>query len=305
MTVKLLTRHFIDAMLAPEVLTEAGADYLRRTLFGILAVLLVLGIFITRAFFDKYTKIGALVGSDAYRLAVQADSLLMIAVPMVLIGLATVIAGPLLFPDETDYRVLTPLPITRAQLFISKLCAVAIIVAAAIFAVNAVTTFWFPVSVGGRKAQHPLVMRVVAHAIASFAGSVFMFVAVMAVQGLTIVATPRPWQRRISVAVQGVMFVGLLLSAPLLTRMPSMGVTADTVTTSPLTWMPPVWFLGVERWLLDGAGAGGYINVAQVAALAIALSMSIVLLSYVALYRSAERLARMAGDDRGQRPPRS
>ena len=104
----------MDAALAPEVLTEAGADYLRRTLFGVLAVLLVVGIFVTRAFFDKYTHLGNVVGSRAYLSAVQADTLFMIALPMLLVGLAAVVAGPLLFPDETDYRVLTPLPISRA-----------------------------------------------------------------------------------------------------------------------------------------------------------------------------------------------
>ena len=122
---KVLTRHFVDAALAPEVLTEAGADYLRRTLFGVAAVLLVVGIFVTRAFFDKYTQLGNVVGSRAYLSAVQADTLFMIALPMLLVGLAAVVAGPLLFPDETDYRVLTPLPISRAQLFLAKLAAVA------------------------------------------------------------------------------------------------------------------------------------------------------------------------------------
>src|SRR5688572_15976102 len=97
---KVLTRHFVDAALAPEVLTEAGADYLRRTLFGVVAVLLVVGMFVTRAFFDKYTQLGSRVGSEAYLSAVQADTLFMMALPMLLVGLAAVVAGPLLFPDE-------------------------------------------------------------------------------------------------------------------------------------------------------------------------------------------------------------
>ena len=113
----------------PEVLTEIGADYLRRVIFGVLAILLVLGSFLPRVFFHKYTELGGVVGSDAYLRALQSDTLFMLAVPMFLIGLATVIAGPLLFPDETDYRVLTPLPISRAMLFGAKLVAVIAIVA--------------------------------------------------------------------------------------------------------------------------------------------------------------------------------
>lgn len=298
---KVLTRHFVDATLAPEVLTEAGAEYLRRTLFGVAAVLLVTGMFVTRAFFDKYTQLGSRVGAEAYLSAVQADTLFMIALPMLLVGLAAVIAGPLLFPDETDYRVLTPLPISRAQLFLAKLAAVAAIVAVAIVAVNVITTFWFPIAIGGRKAQHALPARVMTHAIASLAGSTFMWLAVMAVQGVLIVAVPRAWQRRMSVIVQGAMCVGLLLLLPVVTRMPGMAVTSATVMQPPLVWLPPSWFLGLQRWLLDGAAAGGYAQAATRGGIAVAVALTLVAASYLALYRSAERLAGVAGSNRASR----
>jgi hypothetical protein len=297
MVFKALTRHFVAAALAPEVLTELGVDYLRRLLFGVLAVLLVVGIFVPRVFFQKYTELGAVVGSAAYLKAVQADTLFMIAIPMVIIGLAAVIAGPLLFPDETDYRVLTPLPITRAQLFGAKLVAVVIVV-------NTIATFWFPLAVSGRKAQHPALARIVAHAIAATAGSLFMAVAVMAAQGVLIVAVPSAWQRRMSVAVQATLCVTLLLSLPLISRMPAMDVTAATVMTPPLAWLPPAWFLGVERWLLDGAAAGGYVTAARQAAIASAIAVGIVAVSYLVLFRSAERLAGVAGADRRSGAPR-
>jgi len=293
-----LVRHFIAAGLAPEVLTEIGADYLRRVIFGVLAILLVLGSFLPRVFFHKYTELGGVVGSDAYLRALQADTLFMLAVPMFLIGLATVIAGPLLFPDETDYRVLTPLPISRAMLFGAKLVAVVAIVAAAIVAVNAVATFWFPIAVTSRKAQHPLLARVIAHGVAATAGSVFMCVAVMAVQGLTIVAVPSSWQRRISIFVQGAMSVGLVLSVPTISRMPGLDVTSATITTPPLEWLPPAWFMGIEWWWLNGSNAGGYIEAARTGIFATAVASAIVFVSYSVLYRSAERLAGMSGADR-------
>ena len=293
-----LVRHFVAASLAPDVLTEIGVDYLRRLLFGVLAVLLVLGSFMPRVFFHKYTMLAGQVGNDAYLRALQSDTLFMIALPMVLIGLATVIAGPMLFPDETDYRVLTPLPISRATLFGAKLVAVIVVVGMAIIAVNAVATFWFPIAVAGRKAQHPLLPRIVAHAIAATAGSIFMCVAVMAVQGLMIVAMPEAWQRRVSVFVQAAIGVGLLLSLPLISRLSGMDVTAATVTRDPLQWLPASWFLGVEWWWLDGAQAGGYAAAAWIALIATLSAAAIVMVCYAALYRSAERLAGMSGADR-------
>jgi hypothetical protein len=293
-----LVRHFMAASLAPEVLTELGVDYLRRTIFGVLAILLVLGSFLPRVFFHKYTMLGAEVGDAAYLRALQSDTLFMIAVPMVLIGLATVIAGPLLFPDETDYRVLTPLPISRAMLFGAKLVAVVALVGMAIVAVNAVATFWFPIAVAGRKAPHPLVSRVVAHAIAATAGSIFMCVAVMAIQGLMIVAVPASLQRRVSVFVQAAIGVGLLLSLPLISRLSGMNVTEATIVGDPLRWLPASWFAGVEWWLLDGALAGGYSVAARTAVIATLAAFSIVVGCYAGLYRSAERLAGVSGADR-------
>lgn len=293
-----LVRHFISASLAPEVLTEVGRDYLRRLVFGLLAILLVLGWILPRVFFHKYTELGALVGNVAYLRAVQADTLFMIAVPMLLIGLATVIAGPMLFPDETDYRVLTPLPISRAMLFGAKLIAVVAIVSTAIVAVNAVATFWFPIAISGRKAQHALIERVIAHVIGATSGSLFMCLAVMALQGLTIVAVPRAWRRQTSVVIQASICVALLLSMPLVSRMPGMNVTEATVMQMPLGWLPPAWFLGLERWWLDGEASGQYAIAARVAAIVTLAALAIVIACYAMLFRSAEQLAGVAGSDR-------
>lgn len=294
----LLTRHFIGATLAPDLLTELGSDYLRRVIFGVLAILLVLGSFLPRVFFHKYTVLGTVVGRSAYLQALQADSLFMIAVPMMLVGLVAVIAAPLMFPDETDYLVLTPLPISRALLFGAKLAAVLVVIGAAIVAVNAVASFWFPIAVGSTKAGHPTFTRFVAHAVASVSGSLFMCLAVMALQGLTVTMVPHRWQRRVSVLIQTAICVGLLMSVPLIARMSGMAVNQGTVVESPLVWMPPAWFLGVERWLLDGALAGSYVTSARIAMWALFVVAMTSVASYGLLFRSAERLGGISGADR-------
>ena len=169
-------------------------------------------------------------------------------------------------------------------------------------AVNAVATFWFPLAIGGRKAAHGAVDRVIAHGIAASAGSYFMCLAVMAIQGLTIVTVPHAWQRRAGVAVQASLGVGLLLSFPVAGRMPRMEVTEATITTGMLAWLPPAWFFGIERWWLDGVRAGGYLDAARVAVIATLIAFALVVVSYAVLYRSAERLAGVTGADRRTRP---
>lgn len=294
----LLTCHFIGATLAPDLLTQVGSDYLRRVIFGVLAILLVLGSFLPRVFFHKYTVLGAGVGRSTYLQALQADSLFMIAIPMMLVGLVAVIAAPLMFPDETDYLVLTPLPVSRALLFGAKLAAVLVVIGAAIVAVTAVASFWFPIAVGSPKAGHPTFTRFVAHAIASVGASLFMCVAVMALQGLTVTIVPHQWKRRVSVLIQTVICVGLLISVPVIARMPGMIVNQATVVEYPLVWMPPAWFLGVEWWLLDGELAGSYVTAARIAMWALFVVAMTSVASYGLLFRSAERLGGISGADR-------
>jgi hypothetical protein len=76
-----LTRYFVSVLLAPPLLTDLGADYLRRTIAGLVAMVLVAGVFLTRVFFRKYADLGGLTYPDAYLRALQSDTLLMIAVP--------------------------------------------------------------------------------------------------------------------------------------------------------------------------------------------------------------------------------
>ena len=54
-----LTRHFVGVLLAPPLLTDLGADYLRRTIASLVAMVLVAGIFLTRVFFQEVRRISA------------------------------------------------------------------------------------------------------------------------------------------------------------------------------------------------------------------------------------------------------
>lgn len=303
-TFDVLTRHFVQTIVAPPILTDLGVDFLRRTIASLVAILFVLGIFLPRVLFKKYADLGGDIYPDAYLRALQADTLLMIAVPMLIIGIAAVVLCPMLFPDETDYRVLTPLPITRLQIFTAKLAALALVVAVGVVAVNAIASVWFPlVTIGSfRRAPHPLLARMGAHAAAAVSGSVWMFSAVMALQGLCLVALPHRWRRRAGLALQASLFLLLLLSVPFALRVPGMLVSRDTVTVAPLIWLPPAWFLGLEQWLLGGADAGGYVTAAAVAGAAAVSTVLIIAVTYALLYRSAERLAGMSGEVRRRSP---
>lgn len=293
-----LTRHFTGAILAPPLLTDLGIDTFRRTLFTIVAAFISMGLFLPRIFYRKYADLSALPTPDAYLRALPADTLAMIAFPMLVVGLASVVVSPMLFPDETDYRVLTPLPIRRLELFAAKAAALAIVAGIGILTVNAIASLAFPVFSGGRWAVHSIGARVLAHAIASMAASAWMVSAVMALQGACLLALPEAWRHRSAMALQAGVFVALLMSVPFLFRLTGPIVSAATVGATPQIFLPPVWFLGLEQWLLDGSRAGGFARAALAAAIAAASTVLIVGGAFVRLFRSAERLAGTAPSGR-------
>jgi hypothetical protein len=218
---------------------------------------------------------------------------------MFIAALAAVIVSPMLFPDETDYRVLTPLPLTRAQLFGARLAAVGIVSAAAIVAINVVASLAFPAFSGGRWADHGLGPRVLAHASAACLGSAWMVSGVMALQGACLVVLPHAWRHRAAATLQASVFLLLLVSMPLLVRLTGRTVNDATVAAAPQSFLPPVWFLGLERWLLDGPASGGYARAAAMAATAWVATIAAVAAAFLVLFRSAESLA---GAATGRRP---
>jgi hypothetical protein len=291
-----LTQHFARSIAAPPLLTDLGVDFLRRTLASVLAILIVGGSFLTRAFFKRYVDLHAMWDDVGYRRAVEADTLLLIALPMLIVGLLAIVVSPLLFPDEIDYRTLAHLPISRFQIFAAKFVAVGVVAIAVILAVNIVTSLWLPIAIGGDvRGQsswtvHTLPARIAAHAAASLTGSFWAFAAVMALQGLCLAVVPPVWRRQVAVLLQGTVFVGLLASLPYVFRIPALDVSSDRVWHAPFVWIPPVWFLGIDRWLLDPSAAG-YGYVARIAASSSAALATIIATTYARLYRRAETLA--------------
>jgi hypothetical protein len=285
-----LTRFFVSVLLAPPLLTDLGADYLRRTVASLVAMVLVAGIFLTRVFFRKYADLGGLTYPDAYLRALQSDTLLMIAVPMVIVGLVAIVLCPLLFPDETDYHVLTPLPVGRNTIFAARLAAVAIAGAIIVLTGSAISSFWFPLATGGRRAPHPALARVMAHAVATVSGSAWMFSAVAAFQGASLVLIPAA-RRRLGLILQAGMIVVIVGSVPFITRLPATTISPDTVTTWPLVAFPATWFFGLEQWLLQPDRSDGYGLMAGYAIRAFTVSIAAILICFAVLYRTAERLA--------------
>src|SRR5262245_54218322 len=118
-----LTRHFLGRFFDLGFLSAEGAESFKRLLIGISAVFISIGLLLVRVYSYKYADLAAAQTSGPFREAVPADHAFLMAVPMWIAAFVTVLAGDALFPDEIDFRVLTPLPITRRLIFGAKVLA--------------------------------------------------------------------------------------------------------------------------------------------------------------------------------------
>ena len=244
-----LTRHFFREFFYVGFLTDLGADSFLRVMISLLAGVLSLGLLVPIVFFRKYVDLAALPRPEAYRRAVLGDQLFMLCVAMFILALVAAVICQSLFPSETDFRILVPLPVTRRAVFGAKLLALAIVTSTFVFATNLAIGPVFPAISGGRWAQAPLESRLMAHTTSSLLASIFAVSSVLSTQGLIAVFVPRRWLRLASVTAQTLTVSGLMLALPFITRAPAQGALIQ----SHPGWLyatPPGWFLGLEQVLL-------------------------------------------------------
>lgn len=280
-----LTRHFFTSLFDFGILSDDGAESLKRALMGSLAVALAIGLLLTRVFMAKYAMLSA-GPPDAYERAVVADHAFLIAIPMWIVAGAVGLVGHSLFPDQTDFRVLMAEPLSRSTIFGSKL--VSLLLFGGLFVAGAHLAL-VPVAgltMIGAAQSGSIVAASAAFAGASLTASLFAALAIVAVHGLLVLLAPRSRLLVFSGAVRSAMTGVLVVSLPLLARLPA----ADRAFSSNawwLAWVPPAWFVGLERWLLGDASRS---TLAAGAGIATALALVVSVASYVLLYRRFDRV---------------
>src|SRR5688572_19201715 len=119
----ILTRHFFVRLFDFELLSESSAGSLVRTVTGIAGVLFAFGALLARVSMKRYSVLRDTGDAAFFQAAVLSDQVFLLAAPMWIVAVVAVLTGPSLFPDETDFRVLTGLPVERRTVFGAKLAA--------------------------------------------------------------------------------------------------------------------------------------------------------------------------------------
>jgi hypothetical protein len=283
-----LTSHFFGAMFDFGILTPTGADSFIHLLLGAIGALIALGLGFVRVYAGKYAVLSGGRSPEPYRIAVLGDDLFLIAIPMLLIALLTLVVSQSLFPDERDFRILGPLPVRRIVIFRAKLAALFLFTGMFAAVVHLALTPLVLLTSLSRFSEHTVLSRLLAWMVASASASIFSVLAVAAMVGVLSLVLSRTRLHSFTAIVKSAGFALLVVSGPFVFRLPGLG-RAMTQHATWLTILPPAWFVGLQRALL-GSPNSWFLQLAEIGLTALAGGALVVATAYVLLFRHFEHL---------------
>ncbi len=272
---KTLIRHFLTTMFEGD--WSSGRGQWKTVAVGLLAAALPAGL------------MSEMPTVDRFRPTTLADQLALQVILAAVTALASLFVWQSLFPSRRDYLALAGLPIRARQIFGARLAAIATFAAGLTLALNFLPTLIRAFKYSGLKAQIA----------ASGLECLFVFFAVVALQGVLLNVLPGRLFVRISVYVQGLLFAVCVFAILQSWTIKSWGPAA-LARLPEYAWAPPVWFAGLHEHLLgDDAQFLSAMANRAVAAVGIAIGTSI--LTYWLAYRRYRRLL-LEAPERVSRP---
>ena len=160
---------------------------------------------------------------------------------MLVAGLIAVVSWDAIFPDRRDAMILGPLPVRARTILVAKVAACAAIVGIALLSLASGMGLVLPLVFGWRLFP--------GYWLAMAAACVFVYGAVLAVQGLMALALPRKMFLRLSAGLQLVAFVWFVGSYFLEPGLATPAETMRTAALGGLRWWPSYWFFAMEQQL--------------------------------------------------------
>ncbi|HEY2859661.1 MAG TPA: hypothetical protein VGJ21_14675 [Terracidiphilus sp.] len=170
----------------------------------------------------------------------------LISTMMLVAGLITVVSWDSIFPDRRDIMVLAPLPVPPRVILGAKVCASASLLGIALLSLNVMPGLIAPLILGQLHASTFGFFQVLAaYWVAMIAAVLFLFCAVLAVQGLGALLLPRKVFLMVSAVLQlGTfgLFISVYFLEPALGTIPELTAPQNAAT---LKALPEFWFLGL------------------------------------------------------------
>jgi len=281
-----LVEHFVSRSLRGG--GESDSDELNLSTGLLLMLLPIPGTFVSLIYYEKYSTFLQILRKDLIADPYSAslgDEYLFIVVSMVLTGILAVWRWDGVLLDRRDFANLVHLPVAPSRLFLSNLVAILFVTMLFTFEVNIGSSVLFPIVVSSSYPDLSVYAGFAfGHAAAVGLASVFTFVAVVALVGLSMFLFPYWIFRRISQYLRIALIVFLLFL--LLTTFLIGPLTSQLAhaPTSFLRFLPPVWFLGLCENLRHSA-APAFHQLARIACFALGSAATLALIGCSLSYR--------------------
>jgi hypothetical protein len=228
------------------------------------------------------------------------DQYLFVLFSFVVMGAVAIFEWEMLFPDRSDFLILTPLPLKPLQMFAAKTTALIGFLTLFLVSCNLFGTLVLPaVSKGAFFRQ------LYAHACAVFMAGLFAALFFLALGGVLLCVLGAARFRIVSPVVQMFSMAAMLL---MMLQYLKYGESLQRWLAEPLgiaRWIPPLWFLGVYENLLHASAAPPFAHeMTRYAVTATLASATVVLLTYPMAWSRMRNIA-MEGSSRRQRPQSS
>jgi predicted permease len=262
-----LVRHFLARFFDNEMITIPGEW--QKVAVGLFAAIVSVAITGALIFRDRYLALHDLGTFTEFQQAVRHDLLALIVLAMAVTALLTILQWQSLFPNLRDCLALAALPVNPREVFAAKFGAVLLIFSAFVVTMTGMPSVLFAVIVSSYAPGNPSVLLYLTANFAALAGGcVFVFFALVAIQGILLNLLKPHAFARTSTVVQAVLFAAVVGTVPLMGKQPTTAF-----------WWPPVWFAHLWEAIVTGSPAPAR-NALLWMAIPAAISVCAYLLSY-------------------------
>ena len=279
-----LSTLFLNRFVENDALCADGDT--RATLIGVLALFVAPGVFLS---FLEYLQFSSYpLGFYGWMVREGAGlphKALHVALSMTVLGLATLLEWDAILPDRRDVAVLRPMPISLGVMFAARVFALLQFWLLLTIAIDAAPTAIYSMAIVQNAPGGVLLRYFVAHATTLVLANLFLFLSMLAVQGLLIAFVGHARFSRVAPYVQFALFVALLVTFFFSIGL-AWGVNPDMQPSPMLDALPVFWFLGLDQQML-GWHKPFYEHTASHALPAIAIAAMLAALGYVLSYRAA------------------
>jgi hypothetical protein len=247
-----LVRTFLARFFENEI--TQGTDDLKASFFWLLSFLAAPAFMMPVAMMSRWALIALIQGPEVLRVVSRTEKVFYLGFSMIASAVVCAIAWNSILIDRRDALILGAIPVRAATIVRAKLAAVAAYVSLVAAGTHTLASVAFGLSLAAGSTVVFAGRGVVAHFLASFAASVFVFFGVAAVQGVCLAGLGPRLFARVSPALQlglVALIVAGFLGLPTITMSAVQTLQDSGKNVRP--WIlstPPLWFLGLYEWLL-------------------------------------------------------